>query len=57
MNKYLEQIEKWSVKSRKTVVKRLLEQIVGNKHVPEEDLEILESRVRKTYVLNFVPFF
>ena len=43
MNKYLEQIEKWSIKSRKTVVKRLLEQIVGNKHVPEEDLEIFKN--------------
>ena len=43
MNKYLDQIEKWSIKSRKIVVKRLLEQIVGNKHVPEEDLEIFRN--------------
>lgn len=43
LHKYLDQIEKWSIKSRKIVVKRLLEQIVGNKHVPEEDLEIFKN--------------
>ena len=47
LHKYLENIEKWSVRSRKTVIKKLLEQIVHEKTVPEEDLEIFRNVLQK----------
>jgi len=55
MHRYLDNIEKWSIRSRKTVIKRLMEQIVNEKHVKEEDMELFENVFQKYTSINAAP--
>jgi len=55
MLKYLNNIEKWSENSRKTVVKKLLEQILG--HKPDDNIvdDALNQFRKNSYILDQTP--